>query len=165
MKIENAQITIQIDDPIYMGELAEYLQLLNAFYDAFRFDLYAVTQGEDVDLDDQRLEPFRNPLKQNDDTRARWAQNALRFMAFPPLRRPEEALAIDRIKYECPLIIAVTCILPCLAAAAIISGGEVNIMGIKFILKPLGEGIRALRDALIPAHSPYPPLPRRPHPH
>jgi hypothetical protein len=166
VKTQTHEITVDINDPIYVSELAEYLQLFGAFYDAFRADLYQMTAGKDEPgEDDPILQPFRDPLHEDFERRAHWAQTALRFIGYPMTRHPEEALAIDRMRYECPLLIIAAGIPIAVTAAAIFSGGKVKIGSFKVSLRPIGEGIRALREALGWAHALPPRFPRRSHPH
>jgi hypothetical protein len=166
LKTDRHEITIDIDDPIYVSELAEYLQLFGAFYDALRYDLYQVTKRyDDLSYDDPILAPFRTPFNQNNERGARWAQHALRYMGYPMLLHPQEALTIEKMHYECPLLLIAGGISIVLSAAVILSGGKIEMPGFKASLPPLGHGIEALRKALSRAYSPPPQLPRRSHPH
>ncbi len=55
-------------------------------------------------------------------------------------------LKIDRIKKESPLEIVIVGSVVCLVAAAIISGGEVDLKVAKFKLNPIGDGLKIIRD-------------------
>lgn len=53
---------------------------------------------------------------------------------------------IVRIKKESPLEIVITGSVLCLVAAAVISGGEVDLKVAKFKLNPIGDGLRKIID-------------------
>ena len=53
-----------------------------------------------------------------------------------------------RINKSSPLEIGCICVVSALTLAVIVSGGEVDIKGLKFKLRPLGVGIKNLRAAL-----------------
>ena len=61
-----------------------------------------------------------------------------------------EKLIIQGIFKESPLYMVVSAIPVALTAAAIISGGKVNMVGFNVDLRPLGEGIASLRAAMEP---------------
>ena len=65
---------------------------------------------------------------------------------FSDLREGE--LQVIRLKKESPFEIVLTGLLAALVLAVIISGGTVDVKGVKFRLQPLGDGLKKLREAL-----------------
>jgi hypothetical protein len=61
-----------------------------------------------------------------------------------------EELQFVRITKSSPLEIGCVCVVSALTLAVILSGGEVDLKGLKFKLRPLGVGIKSLRTALAP---------------
>jgi hypothetical protein len=83
-----------------------------------------------------------------------FAQNVLRFLAYPMTDMPSERATIAEISLGSPLDLVMYGIPSACTLAAIISGGKINIGTVRIELPPIGVGIKALRDALGYAYKP-----------
>lgn len=139
-----------------MGELGEYLKLLNTFYDAFLADMYR--SGEDYDVEAGQAtsgstlpeivgNTFDDLFYDRPDVLVGLSQDATRYLAMSP-KDGEDAAEIVRIAHSSPMEIVLSAVTVALSFAVILSGGKIEMPGLKVALPPVGTGILALRRAL-----------------
>jgi hypothetical protein len=126
------------DEPLNARELAHYLYLLKAAYSrALELNLPNVNEVQ------RRAEEFgsvfRLGLPEEDIERA---VDELFWKDDGKLE-----LQLSTISKSSPLKIGAKCVVAALTLAVILSGGEVEVFGMKFKLPPIGVGIKSLREA------------------
>ncbi len=139
---KQTQVTLstEIDSPHSLEELAEFLFMFRAAYGtAFAY----CREHNLMSSDQEEIEAHSNDL-------IRFAKIQLPSQLQA---RFDEDLGIDSLRAKSinqnsPLTIVFECVLPALALAVILSGGEFSAWGLKCRVNALGDGISKLRKAL-----------------
>jgi hypothetical protein len=128
----------QSEGPIDAAQFSHFLYLFTA---AYTHSLSILPSSNDITFDSEAMDV--NFLRS-------------KFTAISPLTVSNlffkdmqgQNLQILALEKHSPLTATVKGALTALIAAAILSGGEVDLKNLKFSLPPIGVGIRSLRDAL-----------------
>jgi hypothetical protein len=125
------------DEPLDSWEFTHFLYLFRAAY------VHALTISPEpaeaiLQSTDRLVERFKLEFNGNgDETVADLFSTEL----------GNEDLRFVRLDKSSPLQMGCSCVVSALTLAVIISGGKVDLMGLKFTLPPLGVGIKSLREA------------------
>ena len=129
------------EESIKAKDFSYFLYYFSSAY-TVAVEKYADISDEDIiDNIDYYLHDFKNALYEA-GTKSPYE---LRNLFFKDLGNQE--LLLEEISKHSPLSIFSKGVISALVLSAIISGGKVEGFGVKVEMKPLGEGIRLLKDA------------------
>ena len=155
MEKVNFRLSVADDksESMRLGDLGQYLNLLNAFYDAFRADMYRhgeVYEDASVQSSSKPTLPgsvavdllnngFEELFYKRSDILPGLAQDASCFAVFPLTERRDEAAAVLQIRLNSPMDIVVSGISVALSFALILSGGKIEAAGFESVAPPAGN--------------------------
>ena len=131
------------DEPLDSLEFVSFLHLFRVAY-VHSLDVVSNhTAAEVVEHKPLFIEDFSKGFRVPDSSK-----NSKKIFELFHTDLGAEELRFATINKSSPLEISCICVVSALTLAVILSGGEVELKGFRFKLRPLGVGIKSLRTAL-----------------
>lgn len=139
-----ASVPLTFDEDTPLLDYVEFSHFLYLFRLAYVLAVRTLEMGETSGSGEAIADALRHRVA--DSERAGGGPGQSNQLFFTDLRDSE--LAIERLSKHSPLEIVLIGIPVALTAAVILSGGEIEVGTFKAKLRPIGIGVRRLREAL-----------------